>query len=164
MTRTTAPSRVPLIALALAALLVPALARAEAAVTKTEVTVPFNVTRINGCTGERVALTGELHVTTITTIDATGATHIDVHLVPDHVRGLGLTSGDAYLVTGGQRSHLNTDAAAAPSTFTSTTMFNLHSTGGGANNVTFVLRHTTVNANGDTTVEIVDIDIRCPGS
>ena len=40
----------------------------------------------------------------------------------------------------------------------------INKAGSGANNVTFVLRHTTVNANGDTTVEIVDIDIRCPGS
>jgi hypothetical protein len=110
-----------------------------------------------------VVLTGELTVTTRTTVDGQGRTHEAFNLVPSHVRGEG-EGGTAYMAVGGQREHRNFDENAAfPFVGTFTDTFNLISTGGVDNFTATTLFHVTVTADGTVRADIARVDEGCGG-
>ena len=140
----------------------PAIARAEARVLKDTVIAPFNFTAFYECAEEAIAITGELRITTMMVVDASGAIHGRFTLVPVNVRGVGLTSGITYKAVGGERDTF-TSAANGAFTFNYTSMFNLVSQGSTDNLQAFVTNHFTVDANGDVTVERFDVRAECRG-
>ena len=144
------------------ALVGPAIARAEARVLKDTVIAPFNFTAFYECAEEAITITGELRITTMMVVDASGAIHGRFTLVPVNVRGVGLTSGITYKAVGGER---DTFTSAANGAFTAnfTSMFNLVSQGSTDNLQAFITSHFTVNANGDVTVENFDFRAECRG-
>jgi hypothetical protein len=150
-------------ALLLAVALAPATAVFATATTDVvRETVPFVFDDVNPCNGEVVTLTGELRLTTRTTVDSKGGFHLAFNLVPSEVRGEG-ASGVAYKATGGQREHFNVALDDAPTTDTFTSIFNLVGQGGTDN---FVLRetfHVTVNATGGVTVLFDKVSTACEG-
>ena len=107
-------------------------------------------------------MTGELVLTTRTTIDATGGFHIAFNLVPSSVRGTG-ASGAAYKAMGGEREHFNVALDDAPLTDTFTSVFNLVSQGSTDNFIAKVTFHVTVNANGQVTVFFDKVSTACGG-
>jgi hypothetical protein len=115
------------------------------------------------CNGEEVTLTGELHLTFQTTIDARGGIHERFTLVPHKIRGVGSVTGTQYSLVGGHRSHFNADADSAPLIFMNTEMFNLVSQGGTDNLQAKINFHVTVNANGVETVLVDSLSVRCVG-
>jgi hypothetical protein len=136
---------------------------AQATTVRETVTEPLDLVLFNECTGEAVALTGELRITTKTTIDADGGTHATFHLVPQDVQGVGLESEIEYRGVGGARIHFNADADEVPSIFTATALFNLVTQGGSDNLQVKYRFHVTVNATGEVTAEVSDFIIRCVG-
>ena len=136
---------------------------AQATTYRETFTVPFNLVLFNECTGEDVALSGELRIRVKTTIDANGGIHSTFHLVPRRVRGEGVDSGIRYKLVGGARIHFNADADGAPLNFTATAMFNLVSQGGSDNLQVKFTFHVTVNANGEVTAVVDNFRLRCVG-
>ena len=145
------------------ALLAPASAWGKATTVREEETVPFDVVFFNECTGEEVHLTGELLIRVRTTIDATGGIHATFHLTPRHVRGVGVESGIAYKVVGGERDSFNAAADEAPLVYTATMMFNVVSQGGSDNLKVKYVFHVTINAQGEVTAEIDNFSFACVG-
>ena len=149
------------ITLALAAVTtVPAYAQAT---TFTErVIEPFeNI--VPACNGEDVLMSGELHLTFQTTIDAGGGIHERYSLVPYNVRGIGSDTGTQYSLVGGHRSIFNMDAESAPLTFMNTETFNMVSLGGTDNLLGKINYHVTINANGVEAVEVDQLSLQCVG-
>jgi len=109
-------------------------------------TEPFVFDSVNPCNGEPVLISGELKITTRTTVDGGGTVHIAYNLVPSQVRGEG-ASGVAYKAVGGQREHINAgEGEQVIDTFTDT--FNLISSGGTENFRARTVFHVTVTADG----------------
>lgn len=123
---------------------------------------PFDSVEI-ACNGEEVFLSGEVHLTFHTTIDARGGIHERFSLVPSKVRGVGAETGTVYKAVGGSRSHFKADADFAPLNITDTSMFNLVSQGGSENLQVKFTFHVTVNANGVETVVVDNFSIKCVG-
>ncbi len=144
------------------ALVGPAIARAEARVLKDTVIAPFNFTAFYQCAEEALAITGELRITTMMVVGASGGIHARFTLVPVKVRGVGLTSGITYKAVGGER---DTFTSAANGAFTAnfTSMFNLVSQGSTGNLQVFMNSHFTVNANGEVMVERFNVRAECRG-
>ena len=116
-----------------------------------------------GCNGEDVFVSGELHLTFQTTIDAGGGIHERFTLVPDSVRGVGSETGIQYSLVGGHRSNFNADAASAPLIFMNTETFNMVSLGGTDNLLGKINYHVTINANGVEAVEVNQLSLQCIG-
>jgi hypothetical protein len=126
-------------------------AYAEANTTTERYTEPYEAT-ITACNGEDVHLTGELHFVVHTT-NANGASHSTMVLIPQGVVGVGAETGTQYRAVGGDREQYNFNGV-APVTYTNTDMYNLVSQGGNDNLLVYFTIHVTVNANGETTVEV----------
>ena len=134
---------------------------AQATTIKDRMVEPFEFDGINPCTGETVVVSGELLITNKATFDAAGGGHFTFTLVPRQVRGEG-ESGTVYKAVGGQREHFNVNAGESL-TDTFTNAFNLISQGGGDNFIVHITFHTTVNANGDVTSEMLLDRAECVG-
>ena len=150
-----------LVLLALA-LVIPAATQAQATRIKETVIEPFD-DLIVSCTGEDVHLTGEQRITAMTVIDDRGGIHTTFQLVPQNVRGVGLTSGIEYKAVGSALNSVNADAETAPLVSTSMSMFNLVSQGGGDNLQVKFTVHFTVNANGEVTAVVENFSAKCVG-
>ena len=124
---------------------------AQAATSFERFTVPFDFDDVTPCSSETVTMTGELTITTRTTVDNQGNTHIAYTLVPSHVRGED-TSGTAYKAVGGQREHINAFENTSQFVDTFTSMFNMVSAGGTDNFTITIVFHVTVTADGTVTV------------
>ena len=152
------------LALLLAVAFVPATALFATATADVErEVVPFVFDDVNPCNGEPVIMTGELILTTRTTIDSSGGLHVAFNLVPSGVRGEG-ASGAVYKAVGGEREHFNVDLDDdAPLTDTFTSVFNLVSQGSTDNFIARITFHVTVNANGEVTVVFDNVVAECRG-
>jgi hypothetical protein len=127
-------------------------APAEAAV-DTNTAVPFNghvwVPCAAAGAGERVDLSGPLHVLMSATSDAAGGVHIIVHSQPMGITGIGETTGDSYQGTGVTQADLNARVWA-----TITFVNNVRIIGHGPGN-NFQVHQTlqiTISADGTATV------------
>ena len=150
------------ITLALAAVTT-APAYAQATTFTERVIEPLDEIIISPCNGEEVIITGELHLTFQTTIDAGDGLHERFTLVPNGVRGVGSDTGTQYSLVGGHRSNFSADADSAPLTFMNTEMFNLVSQGGTDNLQGTINFHVTVNASGVETVVVDQLSLQCVG-
>jgi hypothetical protein len=111
-----------------------------------------------GGAGENVHVTGEIHDLFHTTLDGRGGFHLEFHQNAQGVRGIGLTTGDKYQVTGAAPLSFNGQVG-----FEQTFVSNLHFIGkGSASN--FLLHqtlHITVNANGTVTAFFDNSRVEC---
>jgi len=131
----------------------------QAETTIERLVVPFVFDGVNPCNGEVVLLTGELKITTRTTVDAQGRTHVALTLVPSEVRGDG-ESGTEYRAVGGQREHVQvTESPFFVDSFTS--VFNLVSQGSTDNFRQNIVFHVTVTADGTVRSEVERFSERC---
>ncbi len=112
-----------------------------------------------GGQGEIVALSGVVHMVFSVTTDASGGLHVDTHSNNQGVSGSGITTGDKYQATGGNRFSSNTNGAASEFTFVDS--FQLIGQGPGNNLVIHETVHMTINANGDVTANILSVDSEC---
>jgi hypothetical protein len=113
--------------------------------------LPFTVVLPNECCGEMVSLTGTVHMV----IRDNG-----VHINGTDITGTGLSSGETYTGhnTAVHNEHLNSGNGAT----NHSTVINVHMTN--ENGCSFTLKihlEITVNANGETTAEIVSIETKC---
>ncbi len=137
-------------------------AHAEATMITETVIEPYEYI-VPACNGEEVLMSGELHLTFQTTIDAGGGIHERYALVPYNVRGVGSDTGTQYSLVGGHRSIFNMDADSVPLTFMNTETFNMVSQGGTDNLLGKINYHVTINANGVEAVEVDQLSLQCVG-
>lgn len=150
-------------------LLTPAFAAAAATTSTTVVRAPFSFVAGNTACTETIAFSGFLqqviHATVVFNNDEE-ITHISfvTRSASGGLEGVGLETGHRYvgvLVGGGQLTQDATDAA--PTETTSTSTFNLISTGGEPNALMHLTGHGTVNANGELTAEVANLRVECSG-
>jgi hypothetical protein len=121
--------------------------------------VPFNTVVSNACTGEAVTLSGDLHI--MLTIQETGnGLRIGTHAQPVGLTGTGALSGATYHGVGITRENFFVDP---PGVFDSTFVNNFYiiGEGGAPNFMVHITAHLTVNANGEVTADIVNINVTC---
>lgn len=131
---------------------------AQANVTKTMLDVPINLVVWNKCTNEWVDVVGDMLFTSIVRFDNEGGFHIKVHLNWQGVRGTGQSSGDLY-----HGMNVSNFETTIPSTFvsfplitTNEVMSRMMHPGPRDDLVVRSKAHTTINANGETTVDFSD--------
>jgi hypothetical protein len=122
----------------------------------TSTTIPLDGVRSADCTGEDVELSGTFHLVSQLQSDGSEVGHINFQ----GVSGVGLTSGTKYRASSVDSFRL---AAPFPSDITSVRSLRLISPGPEDNLLVMFLFHITVNANGETTAEIEDVNIKCEG-
>jgi hypothetical protein len=111
----------------------------------------------NPCSGEWVNYEGEVHRSGKLTIWDDGKFHDKWHVNYHGITGIGLTSGDAYNVTGAANGHLNGNVGANQ---TIVDHFNIIHHGGPNYKYNFHM-HWTVNADGDITNWWTDFTADC---
>jgi hypothetical protein len=135
------------------------MATSAAASVQTNIVIPFNATLSNACLGEPVTLTGNLHVLVI--VQETGnGTFVLTHAQPQGIEGTGQTSGALYRGTGVTRSSAFLDAA-PPFDVTFVNNFRIIGAGDANNFMVHQVVHMTVNANGEVTATVSQIDVSC---
>jgi hypothetical protein len=143
----------------------PVHAEATTIVERTIVNLADYDVSITACNGEEVPLTGKLHLTSQTTIDAGGRIHERLMTVTDGVSGVGADTGTQYKTVGGDRWTWNytADADYAPYSFTQTDLLNLVSPGGTDNLQAKFTFHLTVDLNGLETAVVDASSVECVG-
>lgn len=122
--------------------------------------VPFRTT-VEGCSGERVRVRGELLLISHFTEDSNGGFHDHFTLVPRHVKGVS-ASGVVYRVVGGDRFTFS-GSGSGTETFTNTDQFMIISEGGEDNLLIRFTFHVTVDASGETTSFVDKFSAKCVG-
>ena len=143
----------------------PAHAEANSVSERVIVNLEDNDISVIACNGEEVPLTGKLHLTSQTTLDAGGRIHERLMTVPDGVGGVGSDTGTQYKAVGGDRWTWNfyADDDYAPYSFTQTNVLNLVSQGGTENLQAKFIFHLTVDLNGLVTVVVDTFSEGCIG-
>jgi len=116
--------------------------------------LPIYFLRSADCTNEVVEISGTIHMVNQTQADGSVIGHFNYQ----NVRGLGLTSGNIYQVSAVDDIRVG---APFPSSITSVQSFHLISRGSESNLLVQVLYHITVNANGEMTASIDDLNMQC---
>jgi hypothetical protein len=143
----------------------PSSALAQAETTTTDQTIPIEAFVGNPCIGpEPIDISGSMKLVTHTTVSANGNFHFVAHLNYQGVSGTGRTSGTQYRATDAGTSTFN-DGGNVDSTneFTNEFTFQLLSAGSEDNFRVKGLIHMTVNANGETTSEVISLEAYCSG-
>jgi hypothetical protein len=122
----------------------------------TSTTIPLDAIRSGDCTGEDVELSGTIHLVSQLQSDGSVVGHINYQ----GVSAVGLTSGTKYRASTVDNFRL---AAPFPSDITSVRTLRLISQGAEDNLLVSFLFHITVNANGETTAQVEDVNIKCEG-
>jgi hypothetical protein len=122
----------------------------------TSTTIPLDGIRSGDCTGEDVELSGTIHLVSQLQSDGSEVGHINYQ----GVSGVGLTSGTTYRASSVDNFRL---AAPFPSDITSVRSLRLISPGPEDDLLVRFLFHITVNANGEITAEVEDVNIKCKG-
>lgn len=120
----------------------------------TSTTIPLNAIRSNDCTGEQVELSGTIHLVSQTQRDGSIVGHFNYQ----QVSGVGLTSGTEYRGSTVDNFRLSEPF---PSDITSVSSFHLIGQGTEDNLLVNDLLHITVDANGNVTASVDDVDIQC---
>lgn len=84
-----------------------------------------------GGIGEVVDFTGTLHMVSVVTIDENGGFHLQIHTQPVNVLGVGMLTGDTYIMSG---STVNTINAGSGIPIETTFVSNLNLIGPGPDN------------------------------
>jgi hypothetical protein len=150
--------RMLLVVIAIAAALVPMQASAASAATTVQHSIPFD-TVVSACT-EDIHLTGSLLFVGTETVSASGAFVFTFHFQPQHVVGVGLTSGATYHSTGLTRE---TTVLEPTGGFTDTYINRFHVVGTGGTPTYYVSEtsHITVTASGDVRVAVDHFSASC---
>jgi hypothetical protein len=127
---------------------------AASALGATSMDMPLYFLRSADCTGEVVEISGTIHLVNQTQADGSLIGHFNYQ----NVSGVGLTSGNTYRVTAVDHVRL---VAPFPSSISSVQSFRLISRGGGSNLLVTALYHITVNASGELTASIDDLNMQC---
>jgi hypothetical protein len=114
----------------------------------------------NGGSGELVLLDGTLHIQNHVTINGKRV-NLKTHDQPQDVSGLGLATGDTYHAVGVTQEQDSLPITNGAAEFTFVNNFRIIGTGPGNNLQVHQVVHTTVNANGDVTSEIIKTSIDC---
>lgn len=137
----------------------PALAQSRTVTTSSILPIRFVLS--HPCSGEDVALSGELHLVSNVTLDASGGTHVEFQANFQGVSGVGLATGDRYELVG-ERLHTSLNTSGAPPLEMSiTTNAHVIGQGPGNNALLHFLVHTTVNADGTVTSQIDEVRVEC---
>lgn len=133
---------------------------AQATTTTTNLILPLNTT-VSGCDGQLVTLSGEIHIVTHVTTDASGGMHIVEHSNYQDVSG----TGQPILLTyRGVSSNTTVFNNSTPqSEFTVVDQVLLISQGPSDNLQIHVTMHFTINANGQTTAVVEEVRVECNG-
>jgi len=122
----------------------------------TSTTIPLEVIRSGDCTGEDVELSGTIHLVSQTQRDGSEVGHFNWQ----NVSGVGLTSGTTYRASTVDTFRLE---APFPSDIHSVRSLRLISPGPGDDMLVMFLFHITINANGEITAEVEDVNFECVG-
>jgi hypothetical protein len=151
--------------LAALAAFVPTAAPAEATSTRVVYHYPVQFTTfvscINGGAGEWLALDGSIEVVRISTLDASGAQHLQELTIQQAVSGVGLESGDRYHAVGAHLSGFNAAYGGSPSETHLINSYHLIGVGGGAVLAVHVTTHVTWSATGELTARVENVRIVC---
>jgi hypothetical protein len=131
---------------------------ASATVTSNQI-IPVDFQTFNPCNGELVSLSGEVHIMSHYTEDASGGFHVGFH-INGHSTGPGLTTGATYQFTWAQNIAASSQTP-PPSEFTFTQQQNVIGQGNVPNFLIHFTLHTTVNAQGQTTSTVENIWAEC---
>src|SRR5215216_4401860 len=121
----------------------------------TSTTIPLEAI-VNNCSGEDVELSGTIHLVSQTQRDGSEVGHINYQ----NVSGVGLTSGTTYRASSVDTFRLE---APFPSDIHSVRSLRLISPGPEDDLLVMFLFHITVNANGEITAEVEDVNFECVG-
>jgi len=128
-------------------------------VSNTTIPIPPNVVLFDTCTGEGVLVTGEIHRVSVTTLDANGGTHTEMHFNVEGVSGVGVITGIHYRGIHTE-THSSNSSGSVASEFTTVIDIKLIAEGSASNlTIRDVLIHTTVNADGTTTATIDNVSV-----
>ncbi|MBA3765491.1 MAG: hypothetical protein H0W99_00620 [Acidobacteria bacterium] len=122
---------------------------------------PINFTDDNPCTGETIAVSGDMHVRAKLSYDANGGQHFQLATNYQGVNGIGLTSGAEYHVVSGQPIISNSITPQEEETLLLTQRY--ISQGKGDNYLLDIRFHLVSTANGDLKVTMDSFTIRCKG-
>jgi hypothetical protein len=122
---------------------------------------PFSQHMLNPCNGETIAFDGYLHETWHLTVDDNGGFHFRLQINPQNVVGEGLTTGATYRFSGTVNEVQNFQSAQEAANFTFIDQHRYIARGVSGNTVMQERYHVTVNANGDVTVDLVDLALIC---
>jgi hypothetical protein len=147
--------------LAVGLALLPAAALARATGRTSNTTVPLAMTALNPCSGEEVVLSGEMHILSHFTADASGGTHVVTHAQGEHVDGVG-ASGTEYHGNMVDVAHAS-DPDGDQTNFTHVFDMRLVSQGSSDNFLVHALAHVTFNADGEPTATFVGTSAECRG-
>lgn len=131
----------------------------QAVTTTTSTTGDFNTHIFPSCQGELIAVTGQRHVVTHTTVTEQGLTSTVFHLNL-HGSGIGLVSGRDYQFTQTSTRVFNRRTP-APIEFTLSETIHVVSAGSADDFRARTLVHVTVSATGETTAQVLSIDRVC---
>jgi hypothetical protein len=123
----------------------------------------FNDVIFAMCTGEFVAITGEICVDVYEHLDAAGGAHISSHATI-HGTAVGLTSGNVYQFQ--TDAHIDANGAVGNNLQQEATIIadaNLISQGSLPNERATITGHATMNANGNITALDADVTDVCKG-
>ena len=136
----------------------PDVERPSYAVTRND-QLPFARRVFNSCTGEFIQLAGTVHILRSATADAAGGFHVRSH-INLKVSGVGETTGAKYEAVQVNNFTFN---AQPPFPVTRTFRINVRIIGQGQTGdiMESILLHFTVNANGEVTAEIRDVEFSC---
>ena len=135
---------------------------AQATTVIERVTVPFVFDNVNPCNGQRMLLTGELNLTTRTTVDNQGNIHISFSTVPSRVEGVG-EDGSWYKAVGGNHEHNNAFANSGQFVGTVTDSFRLIGAGGADNFHAKAVVHVTITGDGTVRTLVEHFGAECHG-
>jgi hypothetical protein len=139
-------------------------ALAEAVTTTTNETVPVEAFVGNPCAApEPIDISGDMRLVIHTTTSDNGNFHFAAHLNYQGVSGTGRTSATQYRATDAGTSTFNGSGNSSANEFTNEFTFQLTSAGSEDNFRVKGLIHITVNANGETTSEVIDLEAYCSG-
>jgi hypothetical protein len=131
---------------------------------QTNESFPLSLTAFVPCAndgiGELVDVSGNLHILVTATINnnhVSGTTHYQ----PQGVVGEGRDTGDKYHAVGITRDHFSGELQGGSYTYTFTNSFMIIGQGPGNNFTVHETIHITINANGETTVEVDNFKTAC---
>lgn len=122
--------------------------------------IDFFVPCANGGAGEFVLLEGTFHVQEHDTFNDLWV-NTKFHIQPVNAEGVGLTTGDMYRGTGVSQFHDTTRLSNGATEFTSINNFRFIGQGPDNNFQVHHTIHTTIDANGDVTVKVDNINTDC---
>jgi hypothetical protein len=106
------------------------------------------------CFGEDVSFQGTVSGVEHTTIDAAGGNHSVGHAGELRATGVGLTTGQLYILTGGTQDTAGLFSSDGPIAITTVFTINYISQGGGPNYRQVEVVHLTRDANGDVVLDV----------